>query len=423
VRRSTIAIGSLLIVSLAALVVIGLRPEHAPRTIVLVVVDTLRRDALSCYGGSTPTPNIDALASGTAFRNAVGAYHQTTMSMAALFTGRVPSLESGDPARPLPWDSRAWCGLARLAGDDGRCVPRGIPTLAEALRDAGYTTVGFPSNQLLFRPAGYDRGFDEWIEIEADPPKLAGAAGPGSPRPWQFRSGEQVNRAVDVWLNGARPDRLFLYVHYMDVHDWALAKYPYAAGVAKMDGLFAELRALLAEHGLLDDAVIVLTADHGEALDEPHPIPTPALHLGNPSFEPVLHVPLLVSKPLRDDTTLPLRSYDVHRLIRRLARLPPGPTDADVDADEHFLSEARFQTYRSGRWKSMWPRTGDAPLLFDLETDPGERRDRAAAEPDRLATHRRRIDELARGLAATPIGERTLTEEERARLRALGYAE
>ena len=70
-------------------------PEPTPpQRIVLVVVDTLRRDALGCYGAPQPTPHIDALARrGQRFERALASYHQTSMSMAALFTGRTPSIE------------------------------------------------------------------------------------------------------------------------------------------------------------------------------------------------------------------------------------------------------------------------------------------------------------------------------------------
>jgi arylsulfatase A-like enzyme len=426
-RRSKLLVALLLTVAVAATLVVALvRRGHMPRAIVLIVIDTLRRDALSCYGGQTPTPNIAALAeAGTVFQNAVGSYHQTTMSMAALFTGHTPSIESGIADKPLPWDSRTWCGLTRLARNgDVQCVPAGAPSLAEALRAAGYTTVGFPSNELLFRPAGYDRGFDQWFEV---PSEQSGLVGPvpdeANQRPSPLRTGAWVNHLVRAWLDGPLPERLFLYVHYMDVHDWPLGKYPYAAGVARVDTLVGELRAMLSARGVLDDAVVVLTADHGEALDEVHPIPAPPNHFGNPSFEPVLRVPLIVSPPVTEDPTVPMRSDGVYRLIRRMARLGPGPENAEVRDDEHFVGEMRFQTYRRGRWKSMWPRQPGPPILFDLQTDPAEQTDLAATHPAELAAHRRRIDELARQLAAAPLPERALTDEERARLRALGYAE
>ena len=70
--------------------------------------------------------------------------------MAALFTGRTPSIESGDRRLQLHWNGSNWCGLARFADrDDERCVPGAVPTLAEQMRIAGYTTLGATANELL----------------------------------------------------------------------------------------------------------------------------------------------------------------------------------------------------------------------------------------------------------------------------------
>ena len=68
--------------------------------IVLILVDTLRPDALSCYGGPRPTPNIDSLAArGQLLTNAVGSFHQTTMSMGAMFTDARRASRPGSKTR------------------------------------------------------------------------------------------------------------------------------------------------------------------------------------------------------------------------------------------------------------------------------------------------------------------------------------
>jgi arylsulfatase A-like enzyme len=147
----------------------GAGGDDPPERIVLVVVDTLRRDHLSCYGGAVETPHIDGLAQrGRVFADALASFHQTSMSMAALFTGRTPSLESGAAGATLPWSGRTWCGMARFASSlepGGPCLPRSLPTLGEAMREAGYETLGVSSNEFLFRPAGFARGFDAWVEV------------------------------------------------------------------------------------------------------------------------------------------------------------------------------------------------------------------------------------------------------------------
>src|SRR5262245_17494124 len=394
-----------------------------PERIVLVVIDTLRRDRVGAYGGTVETPNLDALAAeGTVFHQAVGAFNLTTMSMGALFTGRTPSIESRAPGRPLPWTGHTWCGLARLeASGGGPCVPAGVPTLAESLRDAGYHTAGVVANLLLFRPAGFDRGFQDWIEVASDPARTQLAQqGKAIVYDPARQAGDQVNQAVRAWLARRPGDRFFLYVHYMDVHDWMQARVSYDDGVRRVDRYVGELRGLLDEAGLLDGSVVVVTADHGEALSERHALRALPTHMGNPAFEPVLAVPLIVWPRVAGEPDRLMRSDDTFRLVRRLAGID-GELPADLAPDELFLTEQLFRTYRRGRWKSIWDRGRNEPVLLDLANDAGEERNVAAAHPDEVAAHRQRVEELSERLGGET---RTTapTPEELERLRALGYA-
>jgi hypothetical protein len=115
-----------------------------------------------------------------------------------------------------------------------------------------------------------------------------------------------------------------------------------------------------------------------------------------------------------------VRSQDVRGLIRELAGLP-GLPPADIASDEVILSETFYQTYRRGRWKSMYDRGRGSTVLYDLEQDPGESRDLAADEPDVVARHRSRVNELVRTLGTTNGANATLSEDDEERLRALGY--
>ncbi|MBC8341001.1 MAG: sulfatase-like hydrolase/transferase, partial [Proteobacteria bacterium] len=72
-------------------------PDGAPERIILILVDTLRRDHVSLYSDKVPTPNIERIAArGQVYTNASSAFHSTTMSMAALFSGHTPSIEFGN---------------------------------------------------------------------------------------------------------------------------------------------------------------------------------------------------------------------------------------------------------------------------------------------------------------------------------------
>ena len=404
-------------------------PSGPPERIVLIVVDTLRRDHLACYGSQVPTLNIDRLAArGQTLTNAMSSFHQTTMSMAALFTGRTPSIESGNRRKTLAWTGRNWCGMSRFAdpGSADSCIPRALATLGEAMSDAGYWTLGVASNALLFDPAGYSEGFADWVEV-GRPHWRPGTLDPAERRQFYVaHDGTQVNAAVAEALERRPSDRFFLYAHYMDAHDYSLGagRRSYERHVQQADAAVGALLEMLEDRGLAEDAVVVLTADHGERLEERHPVPGGVGHRGNPSFDYLLRVPLIVSPARFEDPTVPMRSEDLHRWLRTLAGLE-SVRPSELRDDELFLTEMKWQTYRSGRWKSTWFRRSRRSLLFDLLADPQERNDVAEAHPEVLAQHRQRIAELSRRLTAegAAAAADALTQDDRLRLEALGYLE
>jgi len=397
-----------------------------PARIVLVVVDTLRRDHLSPYGSSVATPNVAALAArGQVFENAVSSFHQTSMSMAAMFTGRTPSIETGDPRQALPWNGSTWCGMARFGSGEGDlCLPRGLPTLAERLRAAGYWTIGVTSNQFLYEPSGFSRGFDDWSQVDERKPTVGPESREDVPHPGRSRTWASVNLAVDTALGRRPTDHFFLYVHYLDVHDYRFARRTYSEAVAVMDQALGRLFGKLEKAGLLDGAVVVLTADHGERLGEAHGIPGEVPnsygHYGNPSWQELLRIPLVVAPPVFADTQRFVRTQDLYALVQQIAGLEPGPA-ADTRPDELFVGELFFRTYRLGQWKATLRRSDGRAFLYDLDADPQEQHDVAESEPSRVRDFRTRLNELSRDLAAAPSARRELSDAEKQRLRSLGY--
>jgi arylsulfatase A-like enzyme len=425
-RRRVAAGCAAALLALAAAAAAGCSRARGPERIVFVVVDTLRRDHVGAYGGAVPTPQMDALAArGQVFENAVASFHQTSMSMAAMFTGRTPSIETGTPGETLPWNGSTWCGMARFASGDGEpCLPRSLPTLAERLREAGYWTIGVASNQFLYEPAGFGRGFDDWSEVDRRKPVAGPASRVGVTDPHKSRYWRAVNRDVEAALARRASDRFFLYVHYVDVHDYRFQKRTYAEAVAVMDAAFGKLMELLSAQGLLDGAVVVLTSDHGERLGEAHGIPGEVPnsygHYGNPSWQEMLRVPLIVAPPVFGDTRRLLRTQDLWALVQQIAGLD-AEAAPDTRPGELFVGELNYRTYREGRWKTTLRRSDGRAFLYDLESDPGEQRDVAAANALQVHTHRLRINELSRELAGSAAPARELTDEEKLRLRALGY--
>jgi arylsulfatase A-like enzyme len=421
-----IALGLVGAGAIAAAVVLWVARERLPERVILIVIDTLRRDHVSAYGGEPRTPAIDALAvRGQLFTNAVASFHQTTMSMASLFTGRTPSIEGEDPRATLSWNGDTWCGLSRFAesGGDESCLPETLPTLAERMRAAGYWTIGVVSNQFLFEPSGFGRGFDEWVEVGDRPSDTHRSAAMPLPNPRMSRYWLPVNGAAIEALNRRRSDRFFLYVHYMDVHDHGFQEVAYAETVATADVAVGRLLENLERAALLEDAVVIFTADHGERLSERHALQGRPGHYGNPSFQELLEVPLIIAPPVVEDPARLLRTQDLFYLIQEIAGLSPGRTQ-ELGPDELFVGERRFRTYVSGRWKSSVRRKDGAHFLFDLAGDPGEKRDAADAHPEVVAAHRLRLEQLSREFGVRGArGQRELSELERETLKILGYLE
>jgi arylsulfatase A-like enzyme len=428
-RVSVVAACALALLAAGALACDGRsrgKSEAPPERLILILVDTLRRDYLSCYGSANPTPNIDALAArGQRYTNFTASFHQTSMSMGTLFTGKTPSIEFNRVERPLFWNSSSWCGLNRFAkkGEEDLCIPPSVPTLAESVRDAGYWTIGIATNQFLYEPSGFSRGFEDWVEVGKKPPTMGPLARFTLPDASKTRFFGLVNRAALEAVDRRPNDRFFLYVHYMDVHDYGRrGVLPYAKAVTSVDWAIGDLLAELDHRKLLDAAVVIVTSDHGERLRERHAVRGKPGHTGNPSFQEVLEVPLIIAPAIDRDPDAFLRTQDLFHVIQEIAgaHSPPSPELAD---DELFLTETQYRTYLRGRWKSALRREDGALYLFDLEGDPGETRDVAAANPDVVAAHRRRIDELGEALSARRAVVERLSDEDRERLQALGYLE
>lgn len=380
--------------------------------IVLIVVDTLRGDRVGVEG--LETPNLDALAEeGQRVPDALASYHQTTMSMGALFTGRTPSLESAGGGI-VEWNGRTWCGLSRFGGDDeAGCIPRGVPTLGEIMQKAGYRTIGLVGNELLFAPSGLERGFDVWHEM-AGRARAATARRPGAGL-------HAVNFRLRQELDARTSDRFFLYVHYMDVHDFRSMRATYDHQVERVDWAIGDVVKMLKERDLWEGTFLVVTADHGHRMGEKHFTKGGRGHRGNPSFEEVLQVPLIVVPAVLGEGARGLRGQDTFELLLAQAGIE-APRDALLEADELFVSEVRWQTYRRGRWKSYRHRKGGQHRLIDLETDPAETKNVAPRYPEVVEAHRARMDALAAELAGAPPDSSLSAEDER-RLRALGYLE
>jgi len=431
--RPTLAVAALIAAAACSAPPPSTPAPATPRHLVIVTIDTLRADRLGAYGSTTvPTPNFDRLA-----REGVRALDATTHvpitrpSHATLFTGRYPAEHGVRDNISLP-----------LAKD--------VPTLAESLTAQGFATAAFVSTFVLSSPSGLDRGFghyDDAFDVPQRDETLTISA--------VQRRGDETLGKVERWLDQRSPaeraKRTALWVHLYDPHDPYEPPEPFASRfadrlydgeVAWSDTLLGRLRASLEARQLWDDALVVVTADHGEALGEHG-----ETGHGFFAYETTLRIPFVMRGPgVPANRTLDgtLRLVDVAPTLLELLGLPPLPgTHTGMSVASHLAAGAPdiarttyaesltplvhyqwsdLRVLREGSWKYI---LAPRPELYDLATDPGEEHDlttsstatarklRAALE-GLLRAERERPEDPAAGVAA-------LSAETLQRLGALGY--
>ncbi len=446
--------GAGLLALLGALAGCAEEPAGA-RSLILLSLDTLRADHLSAYGYPRPTsPQLDAFAaSATLYTRAMASAPWTLPSHASLFTGLDPFEHGAHSFRASGPGENAWA----LAPEHR--------TLAEALAEEGFATAAFVANSSYLTPrTGLDQGFATF-EVKRE-------------------RAREKNRRVLAWLEQQRGRRFFLFVNTMDTHPpYNLERWPpwlgsppnrspalarrlyevvmpgdapppadlvrqvvdqYDASIANLDDALGELFAGIAALGLLDEALIAVTSDHGEYLGE-HRL----LWHSKDVHQPVLWVPLILRAPgqragRRVET--PLSSAHVPHLIAgafepalaaRLQVLFPRAAGADPVLAENYYTRARdlldprwgwrFDRVRRAfyEWPWKYVESSDGQHeLYDLAADPGEERNRIRERPERareLASRLAARLERAPGAGTGPrLADPDAAELEE--LRALGYA-
>ncbi len=255
-RRTPIVVFLVLVLGMLPLLSCGDDKGIAGKvqTIVLITVDTLRRDYVSAYAPASvdiPQPEtmaIDALAaSGLRFEDARTPVPLTLPAHTTMMTGLPPAATG-----------------VRL-NTYGRLAPRktrGFPLLAESLRDAGWHTAAFVSADALNARYGLDQGFAHYDgDMPSDPRRSAVqlAERPGNQT---VASALQHVRGVDS------SKKLFLWVHLFEPHAPYAADGTYGGDVDEGSRVVGRLLKGLQKAGRRESAAILLTSDHGEALGE-----------------------------------------------------------------------------------------------------------------------------------------------------------
>jgi tetratricopeptide (TPR) repeat protein len=391
---------------------------RADRNILLVTIDTLRADALSCYGGPARTPHLDALAArGARFTFAHAHAVVTLPSHTTLLTGRLP-YEHG------------------IRDNSGFRVKPGTETIATRLKPLGFATGAFVGGFPLTKRFGLTPGFDVYDD---QMPEMRGAIEASMPE----RPADLVVARSLEWIARQR-GRFFAWVHVYDPHSpyrpppafaAAYASQPYYGEVAFVDQALGPLFEKLSS--LERPTLVVVTADHGESLGE-HGEATHGMF----AYEPTLRVPLIVAE-LGSRTSSP-RGVVVDAAVRHVDVVPTILDAIGMPAADALAGTSLRDVIRTGRgsdrpayFESMtynlvrgWaPLRGvlagrekyiDLPIpeLYDLAPDPHESRNLATSAADRTGV----FVNLLRGFnTAPPNRPGQESAETAAALRSLGY--
>lgn len=403
----------------AGLLLVGETAGASDLNVLLITVDTLRADRLGCYDrGRGPTPVIDALtARGVLFERAFAHNPTTLPSHANILSGLTP--------------------LAHGVSENSKSVfPAGLPTMAGDLKAAGYATAAFIGAFPLDSRFGLDKGFDIYDDAFGAQAGLEGE--------FKERRAAEVVQAATVWIS-RQTGKWFCWIHLWDPHapyappepfQSRFRQDPYAGEVAYVD---AEIGVLFGELGirhLTDTTLIVLTADHGEALGE-HGELTHSFF----AYNSTLHVPLIIAGPgvAARRVTANVSHVDILPTVRDLLDLGPRPslqgrslkglmrTGKAEDRPIYFESMepyfdkgcAPLRGFIRGRQKFV-----DTPIpeVYDLAADFGESKN--LAEKTDLGPLRRELGRLEKGLSSGTAGQSGRVADARTleRLRSLGYA-
>ncbi len=462
----------------AAALLAACSPEvEPPRHVFLITVDTLRADHLSVYG--YPRATSDGLAAlageGVVFERAIAQWPKTGPSFASIFTGLYPQTT----------------GLTHRAAIE---LPDEYLTLAELLSAGGFATAAVVSNGVLRRGMGWSQGFDEYHETWT----LAAeeVEDPVEYRRW-IHAGRVNELAIPLLDRLKDRERLFVWLHYSDPHapyflpegeenpylddPWYVGDRPVkleSPRRAKALGQATELRYYVAHYdaniryadrkirevldharglGLLDDALVVFTADHGESLGEHDYFFGHGRHPYNASA----HVPLVVSYPRlavgARRVATPVELVDLYPTLWRLAvpgqevpelegqslapfLAPGGGGEEHAAAFRYAFAQAgggggprsHYRSVQDADWKLIYHparRRGKKPPryeLYRLEDDPGETRNLLEEERGEGRRLREELFAWMKGsdwIIRRPDQIEAQSQEALKALKALGYVE
>ena len=384
-------------------------PTPATRNLLLITIDTLRADRVGAYGyRSARTPAIDALAArGARFDSAFSSAPITLTSHATIMTGRYPP---GHGAR-----------------HNGMRLDPAVPTIADALRQAGFATAAFVAAFPLDRRFGLTKGFQTYSDRMPRGPQGRLAS---------ERAGHVVGDEAIAWLNDHRAGPFFLWVHLFEPHapygdpsDHRPVGERYDDEVAEADRQVARLVEALGKESA--STLIAVASDHGEAFGEHGEISHSVF-----VYDTTLRVPLVIVGPgiaasvihgaVGLDDLAPTQlgqlgpiKFDSDGIDLRAALAGGEPAARELYAESFApLLDFGWSPLRAIRAGDLKYIAAPTPELYRVSVDAAERQNLAEKEKTQAASLDDRVQRIS---PATLAAARPQDPEAAARLQALGY--
>lgn len=389
------------------------KPRQPAPHVVLILLESVSASALHCYGHPRAdiTPNMDTLAAeGTLFEHCVSPASFSTYSVVSIMTSlymlRAPRNDHfADPSFPFM-------------------------SLPRMLKLAGYELAMFSSGNEAFdrinhfnSPSDYDTYFthDTWGQETADCMRMDDRHAVGhfeqwlaaraDPRPFYvsfYLQSTHFNYEVpEPWFSHYQPvPPLFSNgdgIIHIPADVLPLLRNQYDNAMRYSDHWVGRIREALARAGALDNSIIVIVGDHGEAFMQ-HGLARHGVHL----WEEMIHVPLIIRAgpelrkahphPLPPRVSASVSSLDIAPTIANLLGVKPYPGWQGVDVlDPGYSDRDRplycvlqltqwMESVCLDKWKYIYNLTDVERSLYDLNSDPGEQDNLIAREPERAAT-------------------------------------
>jgi arylsulfatase A-like enzyme len=414
--------------------------------IILITIDALRADHLSCYGYPFPTsPHMDGLAKKSiVFDYAFCTLPKTSASLASLMTGLHPFVHKTGPS------------MDTLKAE--------FITLAEALKMRGYFNIAVVDNSNLSPKFGFGQGFDEYIGVY-------------NKRKDKKESTPFITRTILDFLENNKKAPFFLWAHYIETHTpylppdeyvearppgrrikdikkkilvnidiWNPAPDPdegyvvslYDGAIKYIDSEIEKISSAFFDHGYRENTIFILTSDHGEELGEHNLF----FDHGPLTFSSSTRVPLIMFVPGERGRRVkqPVSLMDIYpTVLEKVGLVPPYEIQGEnmfIRSKDRFLFipglvdtfsvvQERYHLVKvDGRLAEELGLENE--YFFDLIKDPVEKTNMASKRKDRQALMEEKYREFfhRHGYLRRPkdaAEKPDLSKEEVERLKALGY--